>query len=92
MVRLVLLQSARPIGLGLALGLLGAAAGARLLRAILAGLSPLDPVTYLGVALLLAVVALLATWSPARWRATGAAKTGACNSCSPGSTAAYAYA
>jgi hypothetical protein len=68
-VRLVLGQGARPVALGLALGLAGAAAGTRVLRGILAGLSPLDPVTYLGVALLLGSVALLATLGPARWAA-----------------------
>jgi ABC-type lipoprotein release transport system permease subunit len=42
---------------------------AQLLRSFLYGLSPTDPVTYLGVAAILAVAALIATWIPAR-RAT----------------------
>jgi ABC-type lipoprotein release transport system permease subunit len=37
--------------------------------ALVAGVRPLDPVPYAGVALLLAAVAAAATWAPAR-RAT----------------------
>jgi ABC-type lipoprotein release transport system permease subunit len=44
----------------------GAVAAARVLRHILLGLSPLDPLTYLGVAGLLLPAAVAATWLPAR--------------------------
>jgi putative ABC transport system permease protein len=39
---------------------------AQVLRSMLFGLSSIDPATYCGVALLLAAVALLACWAPAR--------------------------
>lgn len=51
---------------GLLVGVLGAAAGARLLESLLFGVSPLEPVTYGTVITLLAAVALLACWLPAR--------------------------
>jgi putative ABC transport system permease protein len=53
-------------GAGVAIGLGGAAASSRLLETMLFGTSRLDPVTYLGVAALLAGVVLLASWAPAR--------------------------
>ncbi|MGE0128679.1 MAG: ABC transporter permease [Blastocatellales bacterium] len=62
-------QGMRLIGAGILLGLLGGAAIARLLAAILLDLSPFDPLTFGGVSLCLILVALLATWLPAR-RAT----------------------
>jgi len=44
----------------------GAYAGSRLIGSMLFGVSTLDPLTYGAVAALLAVVALLAAWGPAR--------------------------
>jgi len=38
----------------------------RLISTLLFGISPLDPLTFLGVPLVLAAVALLACWIPAR--------------------------
>jgi putative ABC transport system permease protein len=67
--RLVLLQSTFVTLLGLALGLLGAAALARFLTTMLYGLTPLDPATYIGVSILFALVATAAAFIPAR-RAT----------------------
>lgn len=67
--RLVLRQGARLAGLGLALGGAAAAALCGLLRALLVGLSPWDPVTFAGVSLLLAASAFLACAVPAH-RAT----------------------
>ncbi len=55
--------------IGLGAGLVGAFALARLLSTLLYGISPGDPATYILVALLLAVVALIACLIPAR-RAT----------------------
>ncbi len=55
-------------GLEIALGLVGAVIASRALITLLFGVSHLDPVTYLGVVLLLAFVAALASGIPA-WRA-----------------------
>jgi len=55
--------------IGMAIGSLAALVLTRAMRSLLFGVSATDPVTYAAVALLLAVVALLACWVPAR-RAT----------------------
>ncbi len=52
-------------GCGIALGLVGAFALTPLMRSLLFGVGPADPVTYTGIALLLALVALTATLVPA---------------------------
>ena len=53
-------------GMGLVVGVAGAAALVRLLAALLFGVSPFDPVTYAAAVMALAGVALIATWLPAR--------------------------
>jgi ABC-type antimicrobial peptide transport system permease subunit len=58
-------QGARLTGAGLLLGLAGSFAAARLIESQLFGIRAHDPLTYVGVAGLLAVVALLATLVPA---------------------------
>jgi predicted permease len=60
---------ARLVTLGLGLGLAGTFAAGRVVRKMLYGVSPSDPLTLGAVALTLLVVALLASWFPAR-RAT----------------------
>jgi putative ABC transport system permease protein len=65
---LVLRQGLSLTGLGVAIGLAGAAAASQAIRAMLFGVSRLDPVTYLGVIALLAGVSLIACLVPA-WRA-----------------------
>src|SRR5262249_62193986 len=67
--RLVLRQGGALVGLGLALGLLGASATTQAMRSLLFGVSSTDLLTFVSVALLLTLVALLACWIPAR-RAT----------------------
>ena len=62
-------QGARPILVGIGLGLLAAAATTRLLRNSVYGVSVTDPLTMAAVAVALGVVGLLATLIPAR-RAT----------------------
>ena len=52
--------------LGTAIGLVGAAAGARLMQKLLFEISPNDPLTLAGVALLLAGTAVVAAMVPAR--------------------------
>jgi putative ABC transport system permease protein len=65
-VGLVMGQGARLTAAGVALGLLGALAFTRVLASLLDGVSARDPLTFSGVAALIAAVALLATWIPAR--------------------------
>jgi ABC-type antimicrobial peptide transport system permease subunit len=54
---------------GIVLGIAGAAALVRYLEGMLYGLTPLDPATWIGVAVLFAIVAAIAAYIPAR-RAT----------------------
>jgi putative ABC transport system permease protein len=54
------------IGGGAVAGILGMAAATRLLTALLFGISPLDPVTYVGVVVLLLGACAIACWAPAR--------------------------
>jgi putative ABC transport system permease protein len=54
---------------GVAIGLTAALALARLMQSLLFGVSAADPLTFIVIASLLTVVALLACWIPAR-RAT----------------------
>jgi putative ABC transport system permease protein len=62
---LVLRRGLMLTGTGAILGVLGAAAASRAITAMLFGVSPLDVVTYLGVTLLLAGVAAVASGVPA---------------------------
>jgi predicted permease len=63
--RLVLGEAGRLIVLGLAIGLTLTLAGKRVLEGMLFGIQSTDPMTYIGVSALLAVVALLACQLPA---------------------------
>ena len=53
-------------GIGLMVGLAAAAALMRLMSSLLFGVNPFDPITYAAVVAGLGVVALVATWLPAR--------------------------
>jgi putative ABC transport system permease protein len=64
--RLTLRQGFTLVALGIVLGLAGAIAATRALRSLLFGVSPTDPATFVSIPLLLALVALLACWFPAR--------------------------
>jgi macrolide transport system ATP-binding/permease protein len=64
-VGLVLGEGMRLVAIGIGLGLVVALATARLIRGFLYGLSPLDPVTFAGVAGLFAAIAALASYLPA---------------------------
>ena len=63
---LVLGQGLRLTLIGMVVGLVGALALTRLMSSLLFGVSATDPVTFCAVAFLLAFVALLACWIPAR--------------------------
>jgi putative ABC transport system permease protein len=67
--KLVIGQGMLLTAIGIALGLLAAVALTRLMENLLFSMSPTDPLTFGAIALLLAAVALLACWIPAR-RAT----------------------
>jgi len=64
--RLVLGRGAWLIGVGVAVGLLGAFAAARAMAHALAGLSAFEPLALLAASALVVVPALLACWLPAR--------------------------
>ncbi len=64
--RLVVGQGLRLVALGLALGLMAAMAATQLMKKLLFEVSATDPATFIGVAALLVLVALLACWIPAR--------------------------
>ena len=65
----VLSFGVRLTGLGLAIGVLGALASTRLLSSLLYEVRPTDAITFIAVSLLLLLVALIASYLPAR-RAT----------------------
>jgi putative ABC transport system permease protein len=64
--RLVIREAVRVTGAGMVLGLALAAGATRLLRSLLFGISPLDPVTYAMIGLLLLLVGWLAAAGPVR--------------------------
>ena len=65
-VREIVTDGLKLIGLGIGIGLAAAFALTRLMASLLFGVRPTDPMTFLGVALLLAAAALSACWIPAR--------------------------
>lgn len=68
-VGLMLRRSLVMVGIGLAAGLAVALVAARALGSVLYGVAPNDPLTLAGVVALLAAVAGVACWLPARWAA-----------------------
>jgi ABC-type antimicrobial peptide transport system permease subunit len=64
--RMVLGHGLRLVVIGVVLGLAGALALTRFLTGQLYGVRPTDPLTFVAVTVLLALVALAATWLPAR--------------------------
>src|SRR5262249_29996192 len=67
--KLVIGQGMKPAVVGMIIGLFASFALTRLIKSLLFGVSATDPLTFAGVGLLLALVALMACWIPAR-RAT----------------------
>jgi ABC-type antimicrobial peptide transport system permease subunit len=64
--KLVILQTLVSILVGIAIGLTGALTATRLIASRLYGVTPLDPATFLGAALVLVSIALAAGYIPAR--------------------------
>ncbi len=63
--RMVLMEGGVLLTTGLVLGVLGAFLTARLIRGLLFGVAPHDPVTLAGVTLLMTAIGLAACWLPA---------------------------
>jgi ABC-type antimicrobial peptide transport system permease subunit len=64
--RLVLREGMRLVAIGVGVGLLASIIGSRVLSKFLYGLSALDGLAFAAVSVLLATMALLACWIPAR--------------------------
>ncbi|MEX2177737.1 MAG: ADOP family duplicated permease [Gemmatimonadaceae bacterium] len=64
--RLVVGAGLKLTAIGLVVGLLGAFASTRLLTGLLYGVSPVDPVSFVAIALLMVAIALVASYMPAR--------------------------
>jgi ABC-type antimicrobial peptide transport system permease subunit len=67
---MVLREAASLLGIGLAVGTVLAILGAMFARGLLFGLRPNDPKTVLMAITMLAVVAMVASYFPARWAAS----------------------
>jgi ABC-type antimicrobial peptide transport system permease subunit len=63
--KMILLKGLRPALVGVAIGIPCAALATGLLRSLLFQVSPVDPLTFAAVPLLLLVVAAVASWLPA---------------------------
>jgi len=64
--RLVVGQGVTLVGIGAAIGIVGALLCTRVLQTLLYDLKPSDPVTYAVIVVLLALTAMTASWLPAR--------------------------
>lgn len=64
--KIVIGQGARLAAIGVVIGLAGAFAVGRFLSSLLYGVQPNDPLTYIAVSMVLALVAMLAIYLPAR--------------------------
>jgi ABC-type antimicrobial peptide transport system permease subunit len=63
---MILRQTMRPVAAGMIVGAGAAAAASRVLESVLFGISPLDPAAFMGAALVLAIVAMIASLVPTR--------------------------
>jgi predicted permease len=63
---IVLREVVSVVGCGIAVGLVGAVAGAKVLKDLLVGVAPFDLITYASVSLLLALAAVAACYVPVR--------------------------
>jgi ABC-type antimicrobial peptide transport system permease subunit len=66
----VVLRGVRYAAIGVGVGLAGALAVTRVMRTLLFGVSAADPVTFVGLAVLLILIAALASYLPARQAST----------------------
>jgi predicted permease len=64
--RLILRQTLRPVAIGLILGIAAAAAAAGMLQAVLFGVSPYDPLAFIGAPVVMLAIATVAAVVPTR--------------------------
>ncbi len=64
--RMVLREAGLLVGLGLVIGLAASLAGAQILRSLLFGIAPRDPLTMIAMCGVLLLTGLFAAWGPAR--------------------------
>ena len=64
--RMVLREGGVLLGVGLAIGVVGAYGAANVIRGLLFGVTPHDPITLVGVAAMMSVIGIVACWIPAR--------------------------
>jgi ABC-type antimicrobial peptide transport system permease subunit len=63
---MVLAETAVPVGIGVAMGVVGAFGMTRVAEKMLYGVAPTDPITFAGASGILIVLALLAAYLPSR--------------------------
>ena len=63
--RMILWEGGRLLAIGLVLGVVGALLAGRVIRGLLFGVAPGDPVTFVGVGLIMTAIGLFACWVPA---------------------------
>jgi putative ABC transport system permease protein len=63
--RMILGEGGRLVVLGLVLGIAGALASGRIIRGLLFGIEPNDPLTFAAAALIMAAIGVVACWIPA---------------------------
>jgi ABC-type antimicrobial peptide transport system permease subunit len=64
--RMILWEGGVLLAIGLAIGIAGAYAASGVIRGLLFGVAPHDPITLLGVATMMAAIGTVACWIPAR--------------------------
>jgi putative ABC transport system permease protein len=64
--RLVVGHAVKLVGIGLAIGVVVAVGGPRVMRSLLYGVEPGDPLTVAAICVVISAVALVASWLPAR--------------------------
>ncbi|MGH7695009.1 MAG: FtsX-like permease family protein, partial [Gemmatimonadaceae bacterium] len=64
--RMILSEGGVLLVLGLALGVVGALFASRVIRGLLFGVAPNDPITFIAVAVLMAAIGIFACWLPAQ--------------------------
>ncbi|HLA91023.1 MAG TPA: ABC transporter permease [Gemmatimonadaceae bacterium] len=63
--RMILREGGVLLAIGLVLGVTGALFAARVIRGLLFGVAPHDPITFIGVAVTMAAIGIVACWIPA---------------------------